>query len=90
MKLLHLKFWMDVDLLIRICINRRQAGIRLWLLPQTTTDWEKLHSKLATISAAANIDKAGPCVLLNAQPIISELVQSTGSFLKSMISVSAR
>lgn len=90
MKLSHLKFWTDVNLPIRFCVDRWQAGIPLWLLPQTTADWEKLHSKLATISAAANIDKASPCVLLNAQPIISELVQSTGSFLKSMISVSAR
>lgn len=90
MKLSHLKFWTNLYLPIQICVDKRQAGIPLWLLPQTTADWEKLHSKLATISAAANIDKAGPCVLLNAQPIISELVQSTGSFLKSMISVSAR
>lgn len=57
--------------------------------PPTTAAWDKLHSKLATISTAADIDKTSPHMLLNAHPIISELVQSTGSFLKSMISVSA-
>lgn len=57
--------------------------------PPTTAAWDKLHSKLATISAAADIDKTIPQMLLNAHPIISELVQSTESFLKSMIAVSA-
>lgn len=57
--------------------------------PPTNAAWEKLHSKLATISAAADINKTIPRMLLNGHPIISELVQSTGSFLKPMISVSA-
>lgn len=57
--------------------------------PPTTAAWEKLHSKLATISAVAHINKSIPRMLLNGHPIISELVQSTGSFLKPMISVSA-
>ena len=50
---------------------------------------KRLHTKLATISAAADINKTIPQMLLNGHPIIFELVQSTGSFLKSMISVSA-
>lgn len=57
--------------------------------PPTTVAWDKLHSKLATISVAADIDKTIPQMLLNGQPIISELVQSTESFLKSMVSVRA-
>lgn len=38
--------------------------------------WDKLHSKLATISAAADVDKIIPRMLLNAQPNISELVKT--------------
>lgn len=58
--------------------------------PPATAAWDKLHSKLATISTAVDIDKTSPCMLLNAHPIISEFAQSTESFLKSMISVSLR
>lgn len=44
--------------------------------PPTTAAWDKLHSKLATISTAAGINKTVPRMLLNAHPIISELVYS--------------
>lgn len=84
MKLLHVAFGTDVNTLILNLVDKRRAP------PRQPADWDKLHTKLATISAAANIDTAGPRTLLNAHPIISELLQSTGSFLKSMISVSAR
>lgn len=58
--------------------------------PQATAARDRLRSKLATISTAADIDRTIPQMLLNAHTVISQLVQSTGSFLKSMISVSAR